>query len=43
MPAGGVIVVAASENAPALRSDAARLGLLEGLWDNGTPTVERST
>jgi hypothetical protein len=43
MPAGGVLVVAASEDAPALRSDAARLGLLEGLWDNGTPTVERST
>jgi hypothetical protein len=40
MPAGGMIVVVASEDAPIVRSGAAALGLLEGLWDNGTATQE---
>jgi hypothetical protein len=40
VPAGGMIVVASAEDAPAVRSGAAAVGLLEGLWDNGTPTVE---
>jgi hypothetical protein len=40
MPAGGVIVVAASEDAPEVRAAAADAGLIEGLWDNGTPTAE---
>jgi hypothetical protein len=40
MPAGGMIVIAFSEDAPALRSGADGLGLLEGLWDNGTLTPE---
>jgi hypothetical protein len=38
MPAGGVIVVACREDADALRGGAGAVGLLEGLWDNGTST-----
>jgi hypothetical protein len=40
MPAGGIVVVAAAEDAPAVRSGAADVGLLESLWDNGTPAAE---
>lgn len=40
MPAGGVIVVAFAEDAPAIRAAAARLALVEGIWDNGTPDRE---
>jgi hypothetical protein len=40
MPAGGMIVVACAEDAPAVRSGAAGVGLLESLWDNGTPAAE---
>ena len=40
MPAGGMIVVASAEDAPAVRSGAGSLGLMEGLWDNGTPAPE---
>ena len=40
MPAGGVILVAAVEDAPAVRSGAGGLGLCEGLWDNGTRAPE---
>ena len=36
VPAGGVIVIAAVEDAPAIRTGAGELGLSEGLWDNGT-------
>jgi uncharacterized protein DUF6885 len=36
MPAGGVIVVTAPDDAPALRSGADALGLVEGIWDNGS-------
>jgi hypothetical protein len=36
MPAGGVIVAACVQDAAALRASAAALGLIEGLWDNGT-------
>jgi hypothetical protein len=36
MPAGGVIVVAAIRDAPAIRAGAGELGLVEGAWDNGT-------
>ena len=36
MPAGGVIVAAFAEDAPAVRAAAAALGLREGVWDNGT-------
>jgi uncharacterized protein DUF6885 len=43
MPAGGVIVVAAAEDAPAVRAGAARAGLMEGVWDNGTPAAEMLT
>lgn len=41
MPAGGgVIAVVAAEDAAAVRAGAAALGLAEGVWDNGTATVE---
>jgi hypothetical protein len=40
MPAGGMIVVAAARDAPAVRAGANALGLREGIWDNGTVTVE---
>jgi hypothetical protein len=43
MPAGGIIVVAAADDAQAVRSGAAEVGLLEGLWDNGTPAAEMLT
>jgi hypothetical protein len=43
MPAGGIIVVATGEDAAAVRSGAAGLGLLESLWDNGTPAAEMLT
>jgi hypothetical protein len=36
MPAGGVIVVACAEDAPAVRAATRGLGLTEGTWDNGT-------
>jgi hypothetical protein len=39
-PAGGVIVAAFAEDAPAIRSAAAALGLVEEIWDNGTPERE---
>lgn len=42
MPAGGMIVVTAAEDAPALRTGTKALGLREGIWDNGTVTVEPS-
>jgi hypothetical protein len=37
VPAGGVIVVAAADEADAVRAGAAEIGLHEGVWDNGTP------
>jgi hypothetical protein len=40
MAAGGVIVVLAAEDAAAVRERSARLGLLEGAWDNGTVPLE---
>ncbi|HEX3519644.1 MAG TPA: hypothetical protein VHT29_11495 [Solirubrobacteraceae bacterium] len=36
MPAGGVLAVVASEDAPAVREGARELGLREEMWDNGT-------
>lgn len=41
MPAGGMLVIAFAEDTPAIRSGAAALGLVEGLWDNGTATLDR--
>jgi hypothetical protein len=38
-PSGGVLAVATSADAAALRERAAALGLVEGLWDNGTLTA----
>jgi hypothetical protein len=40
-PSGGLIAVVAAGEADDLRSGAAKLGLGEGLWDNGTVTVDR--
>jgi hypothetical protein len=40
MPAGGVIVVVAAQDAGTVRAGAAALGLIEGLWDNGTVAPE---
>jgi uncharacterized protein DUF6885 len=42
MPAGGMLVILRAEDAPALRTGAAALGLLEGTWENGTLTREAS-
>jgi len=39
-PAGGVIAVVAGDEAAWLREGCARLGLVEGLWDNGTAAAE---
>lgn len=39
-PAGGLIAVASAEDAPAVRSGASALGLVEDVWDNGTMTLE---
>ena len=41
-PAGGVIVAATAEEAPAVRAGAGDLGLNEGIWDNGTVAAELS-
>ncbi len=40
MPAGGLLFVAAREEAAAVREGARRIGLEEGEWDNGTPAAE---
>jgi hypothetical protein len=40
MPSGGMIVVVGAEDAATVRVGADALGLLEGLWDNGTVTAE---
>lgn len=42
MAPGGAIVVAAAEDADAVRTGASALGLLERVWDNGTPLAELS-
>jgi hypothetical protein len=39
MPAGGMLVVVDVQDAPAVRSGAGALGLVEGIWDNGTVTA----
>jgi hypothetical protein len=36
MPPGGLLVIAFTEEAPAVRAGAAAMGLNEALWDNGT-------
>jgi hypothetical protein len=43
MPAGGMIVVAFARDAAVVRAGAAGIGLIEGLWDNGTATHETET
>jgi hypothetical protein len=42
MPAGGVLVVVDVSDAPAVRSGANMLGLVEGIWDNGTVTTSQA-
>ena len=42
MAAGGLMVVAASEDAPRVRAGADELGLEEGVWDNGSVMAEMS-
>jgi hypothetical protein len=39
MPAGGVIVVSSRADGARVRAGAAKLGLREGVWDNGTVSV----
>jgi hypothetical protein len=41
-PAGGVVVVLAAGDAPHVREGALGLGLREGVWDNGTVTMDPS-
>jgi len=36
MPAGGMLVVLAADDAPSVRAGCAALGFSEGLWDNGS-------
>lgn len=40
MPAGGMFVVACAADATTVRAGADALGLVEGIWDNGTATSE---
>lgn len=40
MPAGGMLVVVSSEDAPSVRGGASALGLIEAIWDNGTISGE---
>jgi hypothetical protein len=43
MPAGGMLVVVAAADAPTVRTGAARLGMSERIWDNGTRAAETLT
>jgi hypothetical protein len=38
MPAGGVIAVVFEQDSASVRAGAQKLGLVEGIWDNGTAT-----
>jgi hypothetical protein len=40
MPAGGMLAVVSADDAEAVRSGADAVGLVEGMWDNGTVTPE---
>lgn len=42
-PAGGMLVVVDVQDAPAVRTGAAALGLVEGMWDNGTVPASEAT
>jgi hypothetical protein len=42
MPAGGMIAVVSTEDAPSVRAGAAALGLEQRIWDNGTVPGETS-
>jgi hypothetical protein len=43
MPAGGVLAIVFAQDTPAVRSGASALGLLEGVWDNGTVAPDDAT
>jgi hypothetical protein len=43
MPAGGVLVIVDVEDAPAVRAGTDALGLVEGIWDNGTATSDAAS
>jgi hypothetical protein len=43
MPAGGVLAIVAAQDAPAVRAGTGALGLVEGVWDNGTVTPDART
>jgi hypothetical protein len=43
MPAGGMLVIVDVQDAPAVRSGTDALGLVEGIWDNGTVTASGAT
>jgi hypothetical protein len=43
MPSGGIFVVVGAGDADAVRSGAAAVGLVEGIWDNGTVAGETPT
>jgi hypothetical protein len=40
MPAGGMLAIVSAADAETVRSGAEAVGLLEGMWDNGTVTPE---
>jgi hypothetical protein len=42
MAPGGMLAVVTAEDAAAVRAGCAELGLVEGVWDNGTPVVAPS-
>jgi hypothetical protein len=43
MPAGGMFVVVFLQDAPSVRAGASSLGLIEGIWDNGSISGETQT
>lgn len=43
MTPGGLIALVAGQDAPSVRAGAARLGLSEGTWDNGSVSAEGAT
>lgn len=42
MPEGGMLAIVFAGDAPAVRTASGSLGLVEGIWDNGTVTQETS-
>jgi hypothetical protein len=42
MPAGGMLVVVDAQDTPAVRAGAGALGLVEGIWDNGSVSASEA-